>query len=118
VDEIAASGDGTLPPIASLNEILLETHCQLGYNLLQKWNVPEIYCQIARDHHSDHLSPEDLPLTIVRLANNGSRKLGLGMDPKSELNLEATMEANLLGIGEVLLSELQSMLEEHIAIAA
>jgi putative nucleotidyltransferase with HDIG domain len=119
VDEIAKSeGDGFLESKESLNEVIPAAHCQLGYSLLQKWNVPEIYCQIARDHHSENMSSGDLPLVIVRLANNGSRKLGLGLDPKPSLTMETTMEANLLGIGEMLLSELESMLQEHLYIAA
>jgi putative nucleotidyltransferase with HDIG domain len=118
-DEIAKSqGDEILASGETLVRILMEAHTHLGYRLLQKWNVPEIYCQIARDHHSGILSSEDLPLLIVCLANNGSRKLGLGLDPKASIDLAATQEANLLHIGNVLLSELESMLQEHITIAA
>ena len=119
LDEIIRSeGDTFLKSTESLNEVLPAAHCQIGFSLLQKWNVPEIYCQIARDHHSENIPSGDLPLIIVRLANNGSRKLGLGLDPKPSLAVETTPEANMLGIGEVLLSELESMLQEHLFIAA
>jgi putative nucleotidyltransferase with HDIG domain len=119
VDEIAKSQDGKLfASDDTLVRILMTAHCQLGYRLLQKWNVPEIYCQIARDHHSVDLSSEDLPLLIVCLANNGSRKLGLGLDPQPSIDLARTPEANLLHLGDVLLSEMESMLQEHLSIAA
>jgi HD-like signal output (HDOD) protein len=119
LDEIAKSHRGELPIVHDeLLEMLMTAHCQLGYRLLQKWNIPEIYCQIARDHHSGDMSSGDLPLIIISLANNGSRKLGIGLDPMPSLELEATPEANLLNVSDVLLSELESMLQEHLTIAA
>jgi putative nucleotidyltransferase with HDIG domain len=101
-----------------INEILLTAHCQLGHKMLQDWNVPEIYCQIARDHHLENLLSGDLPLTIVRLANQGSNKLGLGLNSNPSLDLAATPEAKLLEVGEELLGELLDMLENHLTIAA
>ncbi len=118
-DEIAKkAGNGLLLSIEVLRETLVAAHCPLGHQLLQKWNIPEIYCQIARDHHSGDLSSGDLPLIIVRLANNGSRKLGLGLDPNPSLDLSSTAEASLLKTGDVLLAELESMLQNHLSIAA
>jgi hypothetical protein len=101
----------------TLDEILQTAHCELGYRLLLRWHVPEIYCQIARDHHAIDLSG-DLPLTIVRLANEGSRKLGLGLDPDPSLILSATPEASLLKVSEILLAELEVMIEDHLSVAA
>jgi HD-like signal output (HDOD) protein len=119
VDEIHSTDNPDAPiPNGSLHEILTSAHCDLGYRLLQDWNVPEIYCQIARDHHSADLSSGDLPLAIVRLANEGSRKLGLGLDPNPNLILASTIEAELLKVGEELLEELQVMLEDHLITAA
>jgi putative nucleotidyltransferase with HDIG domain len=119
VDEIAKSDHGMLPESREdLISVLKTAHCQLGYQLLHKWNIPEVYCQIARDHHAANPQAGDLPLIIVSLANNGSRKLGLGLDPAPSLELEATPEASLLNVNDELLSELISMLEEHLSIAA
>jgi HD-like signal output (HDOD) protein len=118
VDEIRES-EGDTSPLSRdiLDNILHTAHCGLGYRLLMSWSVPPIYCQIARDHHSDGLS-EDLPLAIVRLANEGSRKLGLGLDPNPSAKLSKIPEARMLQVGEKLLSELESMIEEHLIIAA
>jgi len=119
LDKIIQEDDSELPLSPDLlYETLQTAHCQLGHKLLQKWNVPEIYCQIARDHHCHDLPVGDLPLTIVRLANEGSRKLGLGLDPNPSLVLVATPEANLLKIGGILLAELEAMLVEHLTVAA
>jgi putative nucleotidyltransferase with HDIG domain len=119
VDEIARSNHGILPESwDALISTLKGAHCQLGYQLLHKWNVPEVYCQVTRDHHSDSPPSGDLPLIIVRLANNGSRKIGLGLDPAPSLDLETTPEASLLNVNDELLAELLSMLQEHLSIAA
>jgi HD-like signal output (HDOD) protein len=103
---------------ALLAEILQTAHCNLGYKMLQKWNIPEIYCQIARDHNIVTVHSEDLPLLIVRLANEGSRKLGLGLHSNKSLDPILIPEANLLNVNAELLEELQDMLENHITIAA
>lgn len=118
VDEIKKSEKDESPiPQDLLDDILSTAHCELGYRLLVGWNVPEVYCQITRDHHSEDLS-EDLPLAIVRLANEGSRKLGLGLDPNPSLILSATPEASLLKTSEILLAELEAMIEDHLSTAA
>jgi putative nucleotidyltransferase with HDIG domain len=118
VDEIKKSdGDARPIPRETLIDILQMSHCELGHRLLVSWNVPDVYCQIARDHHSEDFSG-DLPLAIVRLANAGSRKLGLGLDPNPSLVLSETMEAGMLKVGDTLLAELEAMIEEHLTIAA
>jgi HD-like signal output (HDOD) protein len=119
VDEIKkAEKNEFVVSSALLNEILTTTHCQMGYKLLQSWNLPDDYCCVARDHHADEISPDNTVLAIVRLANESSRKLGLGLDPNPELVLSATPEASLLKISELTLAELEVMLEDHIDSAA
>lgn len=119
IDEIKKNENcASLISNSVLREILATAHCPIGYKLLQDWNVPEVYCQIARDHHSEEISEGDLPMTIVRLANEGSRKLGVGLDPNPSLVLAATPEASLLKVSEILLAELEVMIEDHISNAA
>jgi HD-like signal output (HDOD) protein len=118
LDEIKKRKTGMVPvDREALNQILQDAHCEFGHRLLSNWGIPEIYCQIARDHHSEDL-PEDLPLAIVRLANEGSRKLGLGLDPNSSIVLADSPESRMLRISETLLSEMQAMIEDHLSIAA
>jgi putative nucleotidyltransferase with HDIG domain len=118
INEIKESEEDESPVSqALLTDILRTAHCELGYRLLMSWNVPSIYCQIARDHHAEGML-EDLPLAIVRLANEGSRKLGLGLDPNTSLILSATAEATMLKASEKLLSELEEMIEGHLVTAA
>jgi putative nucleotidyltransferase with HDIG domain len=119
IDDIKKSeGAGLVVSHELLKEILTTTHCDLGYKLLQSWNLPDDYCCIARDHHMEEVSPDKIPLAIVRLGNESSKKLGVGLDPKPDLVLAATAEAGMLKTSELLLAELEIMLEDHLARAA
>jgi putative nucleotidyltransferase with HDIG domain len=119
IDEIKKSeGREFVVSPAFLTEILMTTHCDLGYKLLRSWNLPEDYCCIVRDHHAEEIAPDNISLAIVRLANESCRKLGVGLDPNPNLILAATPEASLLKCSELLLAELEVMLEDHLAQAA
>jgi putative nucleotidyltransferase with HDIG domain len=115
IDEIE-KGESIEP--ALLNEILQTEHCNVGYKMLQEWSIPEIYCQIARDHNIANVNSEDYPLLIVRLANESSRKLGLGLNPDMPPDLAQIPEVNYLKVSAELLEELQIMLKNHLTIAA
>jgi putative nucleotidyltransferase with HDIG domain len=118
VDEIGKKESIEIPAPEILNEILQVEHCRLGHKMLQEWNIPEIYCQIARDHHIDNVDSEDFPLLIVRLANQGSCKLSLGLNADMPPDLAQTPEVNFLKVGAEALEELQEMLANHFAMAA
>jgi putative nucleotidyltransferase with HDIG domain len=118
VDEIKKKENIEIPPPALLNEILQTEHCNLGYKMLQEWNIPEIYCQIARDHNIENVNSEDFPLLIVRLANESSRKLDIGLNPDMAPDLSQIPEVNLLKVSADLLEELQDMVANHLTIAA
>jgi putative nucleotidyltransferase with HDIG domain len=107
-----------LPSSAILNEILQMEHCNVGYKMLLEWNIPEIYCQIARDHNNENANPEDLPLLIVRLANEGSKRLGIDLNPDMFPDLAQIPEVNLLKVSTELLEEMADMLANHLVIAA
>jgi putative nucleotidyltransferase with HDIG domain len=116
IDEIKkVDGPDMIVSADLLQEILSTTHCELGYKLLQSWNLPEEYCSIARDHHANELPADNVSLAIVRLANESCRKLGVGLESSPDLVLAATPEAGMLRISELLLAELEVMLEDHLA---
>jgi len=122
IDEIKGTEDAEntadLISPALLNELLVTAHCEIGYKLLKQWNLPEVYCQIVRDHHSEKISAADLSMVMVRLANEASKKVGVGLNPNPSLILAATPEASILKLSEILLAELEVMLEDHISQAA
>jgi HD-like signal output (HDOD) protein len=96
-----------------IKEVLVAAHSQVGYNLLCHWNLPEVYQRIALNHHIDDFDSADMPLTIVRLANEATRKLGVSLDPEDSIVLSSTPEAHALKISDIVLAEFEIMLEDY-----
>jgi HD-like signal output (HDOD) protein len=95
-----------------ITEIMLAMHTESGYELMQRWNLPEMYCVIVRDHHAEQKDTSNLLLSIVRLVNNTCRKIGLSNNPDPSLMLAATFEAQSMGIKEIMFAELEIMIED------
>ncbi|MBU5612218.1 HDOD domain-containing protein [Geomonas azotofigens] len=94
------------------SEIIAAMHTESGYQLMQKWNLPEMYCTIVRDHHTELTDTNNVLLSLVRLVDHACRKLGLGGAPEPNLMLAATFEAQSMGIKEIMLAELEIMIED------
>lgn len=103
---------------ALLTEILNSMHVEQGYHLMQRWNMPDIYCQVVKEHHSEQWQQGNSLLALVRLVNQTCNKLGIGMHPCPSLILYATPEAQVLGIKEILLAELEIVIEDAVSNAA
>jgi HD-like signal output (HDOD) protein len=99
-------------------ELISSFHAEQGYKLLTQWNLPKIYCEIARDHQKPELDAENIPLLLVRLTNQACDKLGIGMRHDPSIVLFSTPEASALRIKELVLAELEVMLEDTMQIAA
>ncbi|OKY75699.1 MAG: hypothetical protein BM485_08265 [Desulfobulbaceae bacterium DB1] len=99
-------------------ELLNSFHAEQGYKLLTNWNLPAIYCDLARDHHLEDFDQENIPLVIVRLTNMACMKLGIGMSRDPSIVLVSTAEASALRIKEIVLAELEVMLEDAMQLAA
>ncbi len=93
-----------------IREILDAMHVEQGYRLMQHWNFPSMYCDVIRDHHLEQWDPVNKMLAIVRFVNLACHKVGLGLNKEPDLNLQLTLEAEILDIGELQISELESML--------
>ena len=57
-------------------------------------------------------------MALVKLANKGCWKVGLGWKTGPDLVLPTTAEAQFLGINEIALAEYEIMLEDHFGLAA
>lgn len=95
-----------------VREIVDSVHTQQGYKLAQKWRLPESYCAIVRDHHLEDIAAANYVLLIVKVADAACTKLGMGLNIDASIELAVLPEAHSLGIGDVLLAELEIMLED------
>jgi HD-like signal output (HDOD) protein len=87
-------------------------HTDQGYSLMQRWNLPEEYSLVARDHHLPAVDANNLVLILVRLSNQTCHKMGIGLKDDPSLVLHATPEANQLQLSEVDLARLEVRLED------
>lgn len=111
-----SAGDGHAgPPIGDqfAAEILAALHVEFGLRLTSGWQLPEAVSKVAERHHETGVDPQDLLLALVKLANLGCRKVGLGWESDPHLVLPTTAEAQFLGIGEIALAEFEIMLEDR-----
>jgi len=96
------------------DEFVDSLHPECGFKLLEKWNLPEAYSVICRDHHRRDYDTSNLLLVAVRLANQACRKIGVGMREDRDLVLVTCSEAGLLGLSDITLAELEIAMEDHI----
>jgi HD-like signal output (HDOD) protein len=97
---------------ALLLEAMAGLHSEQGYNLMKKWNMPEAYCVVTRDHHRIDYDTKNYMLVLVRLADMACLKLGIGLAKDDSVVLSTKEEAHLLNLSEIDLAELEIHLED------
>jgi putative nucleotidyltransferase with HDIG domain len=97
---------------ALVTEVMESMHVAQGANLMRKWNLPESYCAVVSGHHGDKWDQGNALLAIVRLVNITCRKLGVHISPDPSLVLFACSEAQILGVREITLAELEIVIED------
>ena len=113
IDDMKISGEIENPPSdIVMDEVMQNLHADQGHSLLKHWNLPEKYCQVARDHHAEEYDYSDFLVVLVRLANHICHKLGIGLCEDSAISLMETPEANQLQLSEVDLARLEVRLED------
>ncbi len=119
IEELKQDGKIKMP---SSNALLLEVmqglHTVQGYELMKNWNLPEKYCEVARDHHAEAFETKNHLLTMVRLSNKACNKMGIGMETPVDTMLSVTLEAEALNISEVDLARLEIKLEDSMALSS
>jgi HD-like signal output (HDOD) protein len=95
-----------------IKEVIDSMHNDQGYQLLKNWNLDEVYCVVARDHHKPFNEEDEVLLQVVRLIDQGCAKVGVGEPPDESIVLAVSEEAMFLGISEIQLAELEVLLED------
>lgn len=98
---------------ALISEVLATMHVEQGLRLCDEWHLPDIYRAVVAEHHAEEPDARDTVIALVKLANKGCRKVGLGLDRNPDLVLPTTGEAQSLGIDEIALAEFEIMLEDR-----
>lgn len=96
-----------------INEIVDAMHSEVGFKLMQTWNFPDFYCDIAKSHHTEEYDQSNMLLVAVRLSNLACRKLGRSLQPADpSLAIFSAPEAHILGLKEIALAELEIIIED------
>jgi HD-like signal output (HDOD) protein len=101
---------------AVLDEMLESLHADFGFELMKRWNLPEAYCTVVRDHHLEGSGCAGDLMLIVQVLDQVCAKMGIGCDPDPDMVPAASAEARALGASELLLAELEVALEDGVAL--
>ncbi len=119
IEDLAGTPPNGKPiPDQVIIEMLDALHCEYGHDLMKRWNLPEQYCLVGREHHARECNTGNVLLVTVRLADQICRKLGVGCEREPDLMPAASEEAAALRIGEVQLADLEVTLEDQVGLLA
>lgn len=102
---------------AFIEDIIHSLHSEQGYKLLKNWNLPSIYCNVARDHHNETQETDDPLLLCVKLTDKLCHKCGFGCKVDSELDIATSPEATFLEVSDVRIAELEIKIEDAMNLA-
>jgi putative nucleotidyltransferase with HDIG domain len=88
--------------------VFAELHVEMGCILMEHLNLPQIYRDIAAQHHSEYCDTDDFLLSVVKMVNFNSRKFQMSLFPTPDI-----YGNNCPGLGSLQWDETSmSMLEE------
>ena len=95
-----------------MRTIMSSLHAEQGYAILSKWNLPEGYRIIARDHHAESYDHANLLLLIVRIVNEVVNKMERSNPDEDLSSVVSSKEADILGMSEISIAQLEIALED------
>lgn len=116
ISDMKKSGElGENVPRTFIEEALDSLHAALGAQLLKAWNLPDVYCMVARHHHDEDMQDRDVVLLMVSLANKVLAKAGIGITRTPDIDLATSPEAIHLDLSEIKVAELELTMEDYVA---
>ncbi len=114
IEQLQESGNAAVTfSLESLDEILASRmHVDCGVALAQAWNLPEPFSRVLRDHHDDEVGKQDQLLQAVRLMNYVTHSLGYSLETDAAVDPASSVEAQMLGLSEIRLAELEIHIED------
>ena len=112
IDELKSSNEIAQVSDEVLNEAMAGLHVSLGHSLMNKWNLPEKYADVARYHHEEEFDTNNLLLVMTRISNMACNKIGLGFTQSNGANILAMPEVEILNLSEIDLARLEVQLED------
>jgi len=111
---VASDGDLQMElPEALVLEVISTTHVEQGLRLFNEWSLPEVYKTVVSEYHTEEPDIQNTIVALVKLANIGCHKIGLGLEKSPDIVLPTTGEAQFLGIDEIAMAEFEIMLEDR-----
>lgn len=116
ISDMKKNGElGETVPRTFIEEALDSLHSALGAQLLKTWNLPDVYCMVARHHHDEDMQDRDVVLLMVSLANKVLAKAGIGITRTPDIDLATSPEAVQLDLSEIKVAELELTMEDYVA---
>ena len=112
LEDIKKNNNDFNPSNFLIEKMLTSLHSEQGYDLLVQWNLPQIYCIIARDHHGETFDSGNQLLAIVRLVNRVCSRIGINMPLENVEAVAGSIEVELLDLSEISLAELEIAIED------
>jgi HD-like signal output (HDOD) protein len=100
-------------PLTLIDDMLESLHCEYGHLLMKRWNFPDAYCTVGRDHHNENYENGQVILIMVRLLDQVCARLGIGCIGDPQIMPSASPEAQALGLNDIRMAELEIMLEDN-----
>jgi len=93
-------------------EVLDSMHVEQGFKLMTEWNIPEIYCEVVKNHHEEEFDNTDSLLIAVRITDHVCAKTGVSLDPDPGIVTATLPEVHSMTIKEIVLAELEVVIED------
>jgi HD-like signal output (HDOD) protein len=110
-----AKNDDLVLPDVLISKVFVLLHNEQGHRLMNEWGIPEVYCNVALDHHKEDFDKDDALLMAVRVVNQVCKVEGISTSPDPQIDIPSLPEVLALGITGDVLDELQSVILEGVS---